>query len=66
MSDADGWRPATSRILAIGTIVSNVDLATTQTIFPEEVKETIALYLDGKIDQGFSCPSSDFLRQRAA
>lgn len=44
----------TTRILAVGTINPGVDLATVRDILPAEVRETVKLYLDGKIDQWFS------------
>jgi hypothetical protein len=44
----------TTRILAIGTINSGVDPAAVRSILPREVRETVQLYLDGKIDQWFS------------
>jgi hypothetical protein len=44
----------TTRILAIGTLNPGVDLATVRAILPTEVRETVKLYLDGKIDQWFS------------
>jgi hypothetical protein len=44
----------TTKILAIGTINPGVDLAAVRTILPKEVKETVNLYLDGKIDQWYS------------
>jgi hypothetical protein len=44
----------TTKILAIGTVNAGVDLAKVQAILPKEVKETVGLYLDGKIDQWFS------------
>jgi hypothetical protein len=44
----------TTRILAIGTINSGVDPAAVRSILPTEVRETVKLYLDGKIDQWFS------------
>ena len=40
----------TTRILAIGTINPGVD----QAKVPNEVRETVNLYLDGKIDQWYS------------
>ena len=43
-----------TRILAIGTIAPNVDLASVRAILPIEVRETVKLYLAGKIDQWFS------------
>ena len=42
---------ATTRILAIGTIDPDVDQAKVLEILPNEVRETVNLYLDGKIDQ---------------
>jgi hypothetical protein len=44
----------TTRILAIGTINPGVDQAKVFAILPNEVRETINLYLDGKIDQWYS------------
>jgi hypothetical protein len=44
----------TTRILAIGTINPGVDLAKVFEILPNEVRETVNLYLDGKIDQWYS------------
>jgi hypothetical protein len=44
----------TTRILAIGTVNSGVDPAAVRSILPAEVRETVKLYLDGKIDQWFS------------
>ena len=44
----------TTRILAIGTINPGVDPAAVRAILPNEVRETVNLYLDGKIDQWFS------------
>ena len=43
-----------TRILAIGTLTPGADLAAVRAILPTEVKETVKLYLDGKIDQWFS------------
>lgn len=43
----------TTRILAIGTINPGVDPAEALKILPTEVKETVKLYLDGKIDQWY-------------
>ena len=40
----------TTRILAIGTINPGVDPAKVLEILPNEVRETVNLYLDGKID----------------
>jgi len=44
----------TTRILAIGTINPGADPAAVRSILPNEVRETVKLYLDGKIDQWFS------------
>jgi hypothetical protein len=44
----------TTRILAIGTLDPGVDPAAVRSILPNEVRETVKLYLDGKIDQWFS------------
>ena len=44
----------TTRILAIGTVNPGVDPATVRSILPNEVRETVKLYLDGRIDQWFS------------
>jgi hypothetical protein len=44
----------TTRILAIGTLNAGVDLAAARAILPTEVRETVKLYLDGKIDQWYS------------
>ena len=44
----------TTRILAIGTINPGVDQAKVLQIRTNEVRETINLYLDGKIDQWYS------------
>ena len=44
----------TTRILAIGTINRGADLTAARAILPTEVRETVKLYLDGKIDQWYS------------
>lgn len=44
----------TTRILAVGTVNPGVDPAALRAILPAEVRETVKLYLDGKIDQWFS------------
>src|ERR1700741_1351886 len=44
----------TTRILAIGTLNPGVDPAAARAILPKEVKETVTLYLDGKIDEWYS------------
>ena len=43
-----------TRILAIGTFPPGNDLAAARSILPNEVRETVKLYLGGKIDQWFS------------
>jgi len=44
----------TTRILAVGTLNAGVDPAAARAILPTEVRETVKLYLDGKIDQWYS------------
>jgi hypothetical protein len=44
----------TTKMLAIGTINPGVDPAAARAILPTEVRETVKLYLDGKIDQWYS------------
>ena len=44
----------TTRILAIGKVNPGVDLASVRAILPTEVRKTVDLYLDGKIDQWYS------------
>ena len=44
----------TTKILAIGTLNPGVDPAAARAILPKEVKETVNLYLDGKIEQWYS------------
>jgi Muconolactone delta-isomerase len=44
----------TTHILAIGTITPGASLASVRAILPTEVRETVKLYLAGKIDQWFS------------
>jgi hypothetical protein len=44
----------TTKILAIGTLNAGVDPAAARAILPKEVRETVSLYLDGKIDQWYS------------
>src|SRR5262245_14154595 len=44
----------TTRILAIGTFASATDMSQVQRILPAEARETVQLYLDGKIDQWYS------------
>ncbi len=44
----------TTKILAIGTLTTGTDPAAARAILPTEVRETVKLYLDGKIDQWYS------------
>ena len=44
----------TTRILAIGTLNAGVDPAKVAAILPSEVRDTVGLYLNGKIDQWYS------------
>jgi hypothetical protein len=44
----------TTKILAIGTLIPGTDAAAARAILPTEVKETVRLYLDRKIDQWYS------------
>ncbi len=44
----------TTRILAIGNINPGVDPSAARAILPNEVRETVKLYLYGKIDQWYS------------
>jgi hypothetical protein len=44
----------TTKILAIGTINPGVDPAKAFAILPNEVRDTVDLYLNGKIDQWYS------------
>ena len=44
----------TTKILAIGTINPDVDPAKVFAILPNEVRDTVDLYLNGKIDQWYS------------
>lgn len=44
----------TTKILAIGTINPSVDPAKVLAILPNEVRDTVDLYLNGKIDQWYS------------
>ena len=59
LSEASPAQPAnpptpTTRILAIGTVNPGVDPAVVRSILPNEIRATVKLYLDGKIDQWFS------------
>src|SRR3974390_2201489 len=44
----------TTKILAIGTINPGFEQAQVFAVLPEEVRETVDLYLDGKIEQWYS------------
>jgi len=44
----------TTKILAIGTINPGIDPAKVFAILPNEVRDTVDLYLNGKIDQWYS------------
>src|SRR6516164_11190533 len=44
----------TTKILAIGTINPGVDPAKVFAMLPNEVRDTVDLYLNGKIDQWYS------------
>lgn len=44
----------TTRILAIGTVVPGADPQQLAAILPTEVRATVRLYLDGKIDQWYA------------
>ena len=44
----------TTRILAIGSINAGVAPDQVKAILPQEVRDTVRLYLDGKIDQWFA------------
>ena len=44
----------TTKILAIGTINPGFEQSQVSAVLPEEVRETVDLYLDGKIEQWYS------------
>jgi hypothetical protein len=44
----------TTKILAIGTINPGFDQSQVLAVLPDEVRETVDLYLDGKIEQWYS------------
>ncbi len=44
----------TTKILAIGTINPGFERSQVFAVLPEEVRETVDLYLDGKIEQWYS------------
>ncbi|MFT4438436.1 hypothetical protein [Caballeronia sp. 15715] len=44
----------TTKILAIGTLTPDAGPQLVQRILPQEVRATVQLYLDGKIDQWYS------------
>lgn len=43
----------TTKVLAIGSFTANATPAEWQKVLPDEVRATVRLYLDGKIDQWF-------------
>ncbi len=47
-------RTPTTKILAIGTINPGFEQSQVFAVLPEEVRETVDLYLDGKIEQWYS------------
>ncbi|MBV8604820.1 MAG: hypothetical protein JO224_09080 [Pelomonas sp.] len=47
-----------TRILAIGTVAPDADLQKLRAILPAEARETVRLYLDGKVDQWYSLQAS--------
>ena len=49
-----GLSTPTTKILAIGTIDSGLDQAKLLEILEIEVRQTVNIYLDGKIDQWYS------------
>ena len=49
----------TTRILAIGMVNRGVDRNAVRAVLPSEVRETVDLYLDGRIDQWFSLQGRD-------
>jgi hypothetical protein len=44
----------TTRILAVGTLVPGANMELARSTLPGEVRATVQLYLDGKIDQWYS------------
>jgi hypothetical protein len=53
-AQTDNQPTPTTKILAIGTVPAGVDPAKVRAILPKEVRETVDLYLAGKIDQWYS------------
>jgi hypothetical protein len=45
--------PAATKVLAIGKAGPALDLQKIQELMPQEVRDTVLLYLDGKIEQWF-------------
>ncbi len=43
----------TTKVLAIGTFTAKATPAVSKPVLPSEVRDTVKLYLDGKIDQWF-------------
>jgi hypothetical protein len=46
--------PATTQVLATLTVKPDIDRAALMTVMPGEVRDTVKLYLDGKIQQWYS------------
>jgi hypothetical protein len=47
-------RTPTTKILAIGTVNPGFEQSQVLAVLPEEVRETVDLYLEGKIEQWYS------------
>lgn len=45
--------PSATKVLAIGKVSPTLDRQKIQEIMPQEVRDTVLLYLDGKIEQWF-------------
>lgn len=45
--------PVATKVLAIGKIAPAIDRQKLQELMPQEVRDTVLLYLDGKIEQWF-------------
>ena len=45
---------STTKILAIGTINPGLEQSQVRAVLPQEVRETVDLYLEGKIEQWYS------------
>jgi len=53
-ADTPSFPKPVTHILAIGTLTPGATIAEVRAILPTEVRETVKLYLAGKIDQWFS------------